>query len=71
MKSPRLFTITALSVVLLPLASCGKKKDPPAEPETSGPQSTEGGILDSVQKTADKANERTRSVKEATDAVSE
>jgi len=57
----------AALLLIFSLAGCGKKK--PEEPETTGPQSVQGGILESVQKTADAANQRTREVKEAADAA--
>ena len=61
-----LFLCGAASAVLLSLAACGKKKaDESAEDE--GPQSTEGAILESVQKTVDRANERSEKVKEQVD----
>lgn len=51
-----------LTLTLL-VAGCGKKKDGDVA-EPSGPQSPEGSILESVQKTADGANERTRKTQE-------
>ena len=56
--------------LLLSLAACGKKKaDDTAEDD--GPQSTQGAILESVKKTADEANERSRKVKEQMDKARE
>jgi hypothetical protein len=59
-------TACALASFLL-LPACGKKEPEPAEDD--GPQSTQGAILESVQKTVDEANARTRQVKEASDAA--
>ena len=52
----------AALILTLLIGGCGKKKDEAAEP--SGPQSPQGSILESVQKTADEANERTRKTHE-------
>jgi hypothetical protein len=61
---PNLFLAASALALLISLASCGKKKD--EDTADDGPQSTPGKLLESVQKTVDEANERTRKIKEST-----
>jgi len=51
----------ALALALI-LSACGKKDEP--KPPPSGPQSSQGKILDFAQKTVDQANQRTRRMEE-------
>ena len=50
-----------LAIAVLGFCACGGKKE---QPEPSGPQSSEGALLDSVRKTAEDANRRTRKIEE-------
>lgn len=66
---PRFLAAGTLALTMFAIAACGKKNQ--TAPEQSGPQSPQGGILESAQKTADEANERSRKVKERVDAARE
>jgi len=61
-------TLAAATAVALLFVSCGKKEED--KPETSGPESSQGAILESAQKTVDEANARTRKVDDKTKEVS-
>ena len=63
---PIVFAASILGLALF-LTGCGGEKQDAAEKE--GPQSTGGALLDSVQKTVDAANKRTRDVEDAADEV--
>ena len=61
--------LIAFALTLI-LGACGKKDEPePAPP--SGPQSSQGKILDFAQKTIDQANERTRRIAEDVEQANE
>lgn len=55
-----------VSLALL-LTACGKKEVEAAEGD--GPQSAQGALLESVQKTVDEANQRSRQLEESSDAA--
>jgi hypothetical protein len=61
----RLLTLAVAST----LGACGIKEKP--APKTTGPQSTEGQILEAVQNTVDAANERSRKVAEDLEKAAE
>lgn len=66
-KKPTLVLSGSTLAIVLALSGCGEKKADP--PEGDGPESTQGAILESVQKTVDAANERSREVEEAADSA--
>ena len=65
-QSTHLAVCGLLSLALL-LTACGKKEAEPSEDD--GPQSAQGALLESVQKTVDEANERSRQLEESSDAA--
>jgi hypothetical protein len=65
-QTTRLAACGCLSLILA-LSACGKKGV--EEVDDDGPQSAQGALLESVQKTVDEANQRSRQLEESSDAA--
>ena len=65
--APRLQLAGGATALLLALTSCGKKEVDTADED--GAKSREAALLESVQKTVDEINERTRKVAEAAEGT--